>query len=194
MQIQLLGLYLKVTDIADDKCKLLKPLREYILPADLQKQLTSAYEHIYTNSFISSAICVRSAKLLYAGHILSSSLSRSESGSCIVGHLFPSVETSSNRPHVGMVNFYFKHTIKETHNNCIEQTLAFVSWFKAHPDRDILHHPLEIWQDSFMPMGPYSFLQVTKILYPVAFTRDKIVTSFGNETVIVTVPLQHISE
>ena len=53
--------------------------------------------------------------------------------------------------------------------------MAFVSWFKVHPDRDTLQHPLEIWQDSFMPIGSYSFLPVN-ILYPVAFARDTCLT------------------
>lgn len=71
--------------------------------------------------------------------------------------------------------------------------LAFVSWFQVHPDRDMLQPPLEIWQNDFVADSAHSFIQISKISYPVAITREKYLTSFGDETVVVTVPLVHIS-
>ena len=84
--------------------KLLKPLREYILPSDCKEHLIDMYSHMYSFSIcVVSALCIHSAKLFYAGHILSSSLTRSESGSCIAAYLFPNQHPSSSRHHVGIV-------------------------------------------------------------------------------------------
>ena len=71
--------------------------------------------------------------------------------------------------------------------------MALVDWFRIHPDRDILQHPLELWEEQFMPLGQRNFIPINEILYPVAFTQEKINTSLGNETVIVTTPIPHLS-
>ena len=73
--------------------------------------------------------------------------------------------------------------------------MALVKWFRVHQDKDeMLPPPLEIWGEEYMPLGKYSFLPINKILYPVAFTPDKLNTSLGNETVIITMPISHISQ
>ena len=172
---------------------LLKPLWEYILPHEYHKYLTDFYSDLYRSDIsIVSTFCTRSAKISYFGHILSSTLSRSKSGTCIAANREPS---NNNRPHVGLVQFYFEHTKKiKSCEDCVTQRMALVQWFKVHPDRDeVLRPPLEIWEETFMPLGKYSFLPVNKILYPVAFTLDKLNTSLGNETVVVTMPIYHVS-
>ena len=35
---------------------------------------------------------------------------------------------------------------------------------------DVLGHPVEIWHDSFLPVGPESFVLVKDILHPLVFT------------------------
>ena len=85
------------------------------------------------------------------GHILSSTLARSKSGTCIAAYL--NLREPNSRPHVGLVNFYFEHTIQSNsmgHTENSTQTMSLVQWFKDHPDRDLIQHPLEIWEDSFM--------------------------------------------
>lgn len=90
---------------------LLKPLREYILLPEYQKYLTHLYKDIYSEEPSTvSALCIRSAKISYKGHILSSTLSRSKSGTCIAA--YPSTEPTNNQPHMGIVKFYFKHIVE----------------------------------------------------------------------------------
>ena len=172
------------------KNSLLKPLREYILPHEYHKQLMNFYSDLYSNVSVVSAIITRSAKISYMGHILSSTLSRSKSGTCIAA----SSEPSNDKPRVGLVQFYFEHTIEMNSKDRVIQKMALVQWFKVHPDRDkVLQPPLEIWEQTFVSLGKYNFLPIKKILYPLAFTLDKLNTSFGNETVVVTTPIFHIS-
>lgn len=172
--------------------ELLKPLREYILPSDYSKHLASMYNNMYTDVTVVSTMCIRSAKLFYKGHILSSALSRSRSGTCVAAYL-QSDSNSNSRPHMGIVKFYFKHTIEVDITGHLSQVIAVIDWLKVHSDRDLLQPPLEVWETEFMPLGPYSFIPVNKILYPVGFALDKLNTSIGNETVYVTVPITHIS-
>ena len=173
-----------------EKKELMKPLREYLLPPDYSQHLHSMYTSRYTNVTVVSTTCIRSAKLFYNGHIISSNLSKSRRGTCISAHLHAD---RNSRPHMGIVKFYFKHTIEVNFTDRLSHVIAVVDWFKLHPDRDLLQPPLEVWDTDFMPLGPYSFIPVNEILYPVGFAHDKLHTSIGNETVYVTVPIPHIS-
>ena len=166
--------------------ELLKPLREYILPSDYSKNLCLMYNMTGVNITTVSTLCVRSAKLFYNGHILSSALSRSRNGTGIVAKLH-------SRPHVGIVQYYFQHNVEVDFRNQLSQVIAVVDWFKIHPDKDLLQPPLEVWRNEFMPLGPYSFLPVHEIICPAGFALDKVDTSLGNETVYVTVPISHLS-
>ena len=50
-------------DLVDGKCKLLKPLREYVLPARLQKHLVGMYEQMFSTSHIISVSEVLSCSI-----------------------------------------------------------------------------------------------------------------------------------
>ena len=121
-------------------------------------------------------------------------MAQSKSGTCIAAYL--NLREPSNGPHIGLVNFYFEHTIQCNsmgHTENSTQTMSLVQWFKVHPDRDLIQHPLGIWEDSFMPLCGHSLLPVKSFLYPVAFTKDKLNTSLGYETVIVTISIYHFA-
>ena len=79
------------------------------------------------------------------------------------------------------------------HKENSTQTMSLVQWLKVHPDRDLIQHPLEIWEDSFMPLCGHSLLPVKTFFYPVALTKENLNTSLGYETVIVTIPINHFS-
>lgn len=171
--------------------ELLKPFREYILPSEYKEHLSQVYKAMHTNVSVVASFCIRSAKMSFMGHILSSTLARSKNGTCVAAHVHRPGE-STNRPHMGIVKFYFQHNI-EVDSAQVSKVMAVVDWFRIHPDRDLLQPPLEIWEEKFMPLGPLSFLPVDKILFPVAFAHDKFHTSLGHESVIVTMPIVHVS-
>ena len=170
---------------------LLRPYTEYILPHSLLELLSSMYTILHGQELGTiSQVCIRSTRLSFNSHILCSNLARTERGSVIAAHWGSSL--SDEGRHVGMVQFYFEHNIVIKHQ-VTTQRVAFVRWFETHPDRNLLNSPLEVWCDSFLRDSPNSFVLVSKILYPVAFTKQKLETRFGNETVMLTFPLTYIN-
>ena len=180
---------------------LLKPLYEHILPPHLVVHLSAMYSTIYgTTVGTISQICTRSSKLEWNGISLCSQLSRTERGNHIAAYWAPDVHrdvivTDTDRPHLGQVMFYFQHAVElknETRSSqLVKHIIAFVSWFECHADRDILGPPMEIWHSQFMPVGMYSFIPAVRILYPVAFCRQKVETCYGEEDVCVSIPLNN---
>lgn len=96
--------------------------------------------------------------------------------------------TNSARPHSGKVKSYLEHSIQLS-GEYVKHILAFVSWFDIHEDHDIMEPPIEIWKNSFMPIGSYSFIPVVCILHPVSFAIDEANTRYGKETVVITLPV-----
>ena len=92
---------------------------------------------------------------------------------------------------IGIVQFYFVHNVELT-QGIMKYVIAYVNWFKPHPDHMIFGPPIEVWFDSYLPLSDESFIPVANIFHPVAFVKDKVCTRYGNETVVITVPLDYI--
>jgi hypothetical protein len=177
---------LRETVLSAASTHILQPSTEYILPSLLSRLLMSLYTSLYGEALGTvSQVCTRSVRISFNAHILSSVKARSEKGTCISASWMTG---QSEEKHIGIVQFYFQHNIV-VGQQIVQQQMAFVNWLKPHPDRHLLRSPLEVWYDAFLDDSPNSFITLSKIQCPVAFSKSQIHTRFGNETVYITIPL-----
>lgn len=165
---------------------LLRPFVEFVLPSHLIELLSAMYATLYGEALGTiSQVCTKSARISFDCHTLCSTLTKTERGSCIAAQLIQASEDI----HIGIVQYYFDHNVVVKDR----VTSHTVAWFEPHPVRHFLDSPLEVWRDSFKEISLNSFVLASNILYPVAYAKDRLETQFGSETVVITLPLAHIT-
>ena len=65
-------------------------------------------------------------------------------------------------------------------------------WYMDHPCRDFIHTHVIICATTFDQDSPESFLPVNRIAGKVAIARTKLTFDYGEDTVIVAIPLLKI--
>ena len=171
--------------------QILKPYEEYILPTIIFEYLSKMYQSHYSQIGIISQICVCGSKLSFNSHILSTAMAQSDRGNCVKAHWERNESGMNDIVHVGIVQFYFQHNVQLS-NVTTRKVIAYVNWFQHHPDIKCLGPYLEVWSNSFLPPSENSFIPISQISHLVAYTKDKVKTRYGYETVVITYELDHI--
>ena len=71
----------------------------------------------------------------------------------------------TNRP--GCIKFFFKHNVAlHTQNGerkCIESLLAYIGWYKVHPERNFIPLLATLWYPESEPLCADSFIPISRI-------------------------------
>jgi len=84
---------------------------------------------------------------------------------CIVANWVGTDSCIAEDSCAGSVEYFFSQRLQvgDDLNNYVETKMAFVRWFEEHSARYSLMKPVEIWSTMFKPIGPTSFIPITKI-------------------------------
>ena len=146
-------------------------MREYVLPNDIVLKLRGMYEAMYGSCVgMVTQSCVRSAQVSFYGVMLSSSLARTDRGSCVSAHWVSDTQSASidtgAEARAGFVQYYLQHNL-ELRNQLgikyIPHTLAFVSWFRTNQSKNAFGEHVQLWDSEFLHsrLLPYKCLALT---------------------------------
>ena len=154
---------------------------------------TSDIEHINRFYYQSKGIVINNEDFISTG-------SRSNKSSTVAAH-WPGVlniDPLGEAPlRVGVVTFFFRHTIRIVKNSAtktISHILAHVNWYMDHPRRNILHPSTIISSTVFDRDSPASYIPVNRIAARCANAETTWRFDYGQDNVIISVPLLKISD
>lgn len=97
---------------------------------------------------------------------------------------------------IGIVESFFRHQItlvKDTDHpgdtQSIFHTIARVKWYMNHPRESFIHPLIKICATTFDSESDASFIPVSRIAGRVATARSKLQFDYGEDTVLVAIPL-----
>ena len=135
--------------------------------------LTRMYTEILKDSRVLcvSPLCRRFARIKLYNKMYSSQMARSDRASYVTAHWLSDSNSGIDlhaqcRP--GQIQYYIKHNVVvEDPSNGAKSTtsflLAFVGWYKHHPEKHFLLSPVTLWCPDFVPMNESSFIPVCRI-------------------------------
>ena len=97
---------------------------------------------------------------------------------------------------IGLAQSFFRHEVRlakdinhpeETFS--VFHTIAKVKWYMNHPQGSYIHPLIKICATTFDSETSASFIPVSRIAGRVATTKCKLQFDYGEDTVLVTVPL-----
>ena len=142
-------------------------ISQHALQTHEKKYLTEMYQTILPdfNVLHVSRVCYRYSRAKLGNKLLSSQMARSDRSSYVCANWLNSTSSDMCRP--GYVQFFFRHNITlESHNGdkiSIQSHLAYIQWYKPHPERDFLHSPVTIWYPESEPVSAASFIPINRI-------------------------------
>ena len=135
----------------------------------------------------------RFASCRFNGDLFGSSKSRGDRSAFILARWCKSggkIDDSGSDLRPGVVDFYMKQNVK-VDGGYVSCILASVHWFQAHPARNSLGAPVEVWcKDLFEPEGDASFIPVQRIYGKFIPALDIV----AEENVLVVCPLPSSTE
>lgn len=143
---------------------------EHAMNPELVKHLTEMYRVIFSKySIINvSCLCRRFDRVKLGDTLYSSKKARTDRNSFICANWLGENDlidpAFTCRP--GSVQYYIKHTITVTHNGeklLMTSYLAFVKWYKKHPEKNYFHPPNTIWYPDYAPPSQASFMPISRI-------------------------------
>lgn len=93
-----------------------------------------------------------------------------------------------------------KHYITIQQNNEMKtycSLLAFVGWYKIHPEKNYILSPITIWSPEYEPTGSASFIPISRIAYRCAQVQTHMEfkeRSYNNGQIVVIIPINKFSE
>ena len=116
-----------------------------------------------------SCLCQRFDRVKLGDILYSSQKARTDKNSYICAYWIGSSDdlidsASTCRP--GLVKYYIKHTISVQHNSehfLMTSYLAFVQWYKKHPEKNYFRPSNTIWYPDFAPLSQASFMPISRI-------------------------------
>lgn len=69
----------------------------------------------------------------------------------------------------GRVKYFFRHNITlEYHDKLkdkvtVQPLLAYIEWYKQHPEKNFLPSPVTLWYPDLEPIGAASFMPINRI-------------------------------
>ena len=132
--------------------------------------------------------------------LVSSKLAKSDRSSFVYAKWFNKLtETSPQeicRP--GYVHYFLKHTIKLENQGkilSIKTFLAFVGWYKSHPERNHFLSPLTLWSSDYEPLNLASFMPINRILCRCANIHTRMEFKdrpYNNGEAVIIIPIRYL--
>ena len=178
------------------------PKTLYVLPSNEFHTLRQMYEFLFMNSNYCihhfGSLCYKFIRIKFGNHLLSSKLARSDRSSYIYAK-WPVDNADNGSYRAGRIEFFLKHDIvlkKGEDEILIQPMLAFVSWYKMHPEINYFLTPVSLWSTDFEPMNTASFIPVNRIAARCAQAQihfECIERPYNNGQAIVIIPIGHAS-
>ena len=147
------------------------PIMEYAMNDELVDNLAQMYAKIlreYTVVRV-TRLCQRFVRVKLGDKLCSSQKARTDRNSYICAYWLGSDDCSidtagSCRP--GCVHYYIKHNVLVKHHGkelSLTMYLAYVLWFKKHPEKHHFHLPNTVWYPDYVSFSEASFMPVSRI-------------------------------
>ena len=170
--------------------------------------LKDMYESIFSSqqNLLLEVTCLyhQFERVKVADKMLSSKRAKSDHSSFVAARWFgrnASINVSQPNPcRPGKIFFFLKHRITIQSNNKTNtycSLLAFVGWYKIHPEKDYLLSPITLWSPDYEPIGPASFIPISRIAYRCAQVQKHMEfreRSYNNGQTVIIVPINKITD
>ena len=141
-----------------------------------------------------SRLCYRFSRCKLGSKLVSSQLAKSDRSSYICANWLNSSSSVACRP--AYVRYFLKHTLTIERDNkemvSIQSYLAFVEWYKPHPEREYLQRPVSLWYPDLEPLSIASFMPINRIACRCAQSQAQfefIERPHNNGQVVIIIPI-----
>ena len=179
---------------------------DFVLPTGQMSQhalqtlcLTQMYQEILPdfNILNVSRLCYRFSRVKVAGKLISSGMAKSDRSNYICANWLNNEAADPCRP--GHVKFFFRHNImlEKTDKDkvSVQALLAYIEWYKQHPEKKCFHPPTTLWYPDFEPTSDASFMPINRITCRCAQSQTYMTFSerpYNNGQAIVIIPIDKV--
>lgn len=156
--------------------------------------LEEMYKRVLGSAVNVSRICYRFGRATLGSKLLSSQLAKRDQSSYVAANWLSCSSPAVCRP--GRVRFFLKHsvTFKNEKDEPVsyETLLAFIDWYKIHPEKNYYLPPTTIWYPEFEPLSAASFMPIKRIACRCMQTIDHVNfvdRPYNNGEVVVIIPI-----
>ena len=175
-------------------------MSQHALQTHEMESLMNMYQTILPdyNIFHVSRLCCRFGRAKLGNKLLSSRIAKSDRSSYVSANWLNNTMHAIYRP--GYVRFFIKHNITLEKQNkdtlSVETLLAYIGWYKPHPEMNYLPSPVTLWYPECEPISASSFMPINRIACRCAQSESYMEFAgrpHNNGSAVTIIPIENIN-
>ena len=163
--------------------------------------LTEVYKHLYPSATINHVPMVheRFHEVSVLGERFASKSAKGKHSAAVCAYwprLGGSISTTCDQLYVGIVQYFFKHSVKLTKSGSlnfekVNHIFANVHWYRLHPRENWFHPRIIVVSTDFDDFGPANFIPLSRCFAQCAVARATVKFDYGEDNVLIISLFSH---
>ena len=163
------------------------------------KWLTEVYQYLYPLATINHVPMVheRLHEVTVLGERFASRLAKGKHSAAVCAywpHLGGTITTSNDQLYIGIVQYFFRHSVKLTRSidsEKITHIFAHMHWYRPHPREKWFHPNIFVVSPDFLDFGPANFLPLSRCYAQCAVACATVKFDYGEDNVLIASLFSH---